>query len=267
MRRLAVGDGGRPVAADGNRPVGHRGGESVWPRPVIVPVPALTAGVAQPVSVVRNHWKTISNPQGDFWTNSADLSNWRDYSAGGGRGGFGGFGGGGGGQSAYRTTLAIPADYAGHRVVLRFDGVSNGAKIWVNGKFVRDHWGSFMPFTCDITDFVEPGKTADLVVGVDDSKNGLAQYVRAGGLKRDVKLFAEPADYLSRFHVATDLDAEYRNATLKVWLRMDFHGGETGRVKLALKDAHGQSVALNPGSLNCRGQRPKPSPMCRWPIP
>jgi len=166
----------------------------------------------------------------------------------GGRGRGGGFGdfGGGGSYSAYRTTLAIPADYAGHRVVLRFEGVSNAAKIWVNGKFVRDHWGSFMPFTCDITDFVEPGEPAELVVGVGDNRTGLAQYVRAGGLQREVKLFAEPLDYVTRFHVSTDFDTDYRDATLKVWLRLDFHGGDNARVKLALKNAQGQAVELTP---------------------
>jgi hypothetical protein len=226
----------------------------VWPRPVIVPVPEMTAGVTQTVAVVRDNWKTISNPQGEFWADSADLTNWRTMSAGGGRGGFGG---GGGSQSAFRTTLDIPADYAGHRVVLRFDGVSNGAKIWVNGKFVRDHWGSLMPFTCDITDFVEPGKTASLVVGVDDSRTGLAQYVRAGGLQRDVKLFAEPEDYISRFHIATDFDAQYNNATMKVWLLMDFHGAENGRVKLSLKNAQGHAVELKPDVIELSRATPE----------
>ena len=73
----------------------------VWPRPVIVPVPAMTAGVTQTVAVMRDNWKTISNPQGEFWSDTADLTNWRSMSAGGGHGGFGGFGGGApGGGSA-----------------------------------------------------------------------------------------------------------------------------------------------------------------------
>ena len=228
----------------------------VWPRPVIVPVPESTAGVQQTVTVLRDNWKMLANPQGDFWTNSADLASWRSVTPGGGRGGFGGFGGGAS-QSAYHSILAIPADYAGHRVLLRFEGVSNGAKVWVNGKFVRDHWGSFMPFTCDITDFVEPGKSADLFVGVDDRKTGLAQYVRAGGIQRDVKLFAEPADYISRFHVATDFDADFRDATLKVWLRMDFYGGEHARVKLALWDAQGQPVDLQPDVIELTRTSPE----------
>jgi len=224
----------------------------VWPRPVIIPVPALTSGVAETTLVLRN-WKTISNPQGEFWSESTDLSAWHDLTTGEGRrGGFGagGLGSGGGSSgSAFRTIMDIPADYAGHRVVLRFDGVSNAAKIWVNGKFVRDHWGSFMPFTCDITNFVEPGKSASLVVGVDDSKTGLAQYVRAGGLERDVELFAEPDDYITRFHVATDFDPQYRDATLKVWLRMDFHGSNDAQVRLLLKNAQGQIVPLKPDAI------------------
>ena len=235
----------------------------VWPRPVIVPVPVWTAGVTQTVAVVRENWKTIANPPGEFWNDTTNLSDWRDFSMAGRRGGFGGFGGGAS-QSAFRTTLEIPADYVRHRVMLRFEGVSNGAKIWVNGRLVRDHWGSFMPFTCDITDFVEPGKTANLVVGVDDSKTGLAQYVRAGGLQRDVKLFTEPVDYISRFHIATDFDAHYRDAVLKVWLRMDFHGGQTGRVKLSLKNAQGQTIDVKPEVIEL--SRATPETMTEVPV-
>src|SRR5664280_1149991 len=70
----------------------------VWPRPTIVPVPELTAGVAQTVSVLHT-WKTISNPQGEFWSDTADLSAWHDLATGARRGG-GGFGGGGADKSA-----------------------------------------------------------------------------------------------------------------------------------------------------------------------
>jgi len=229
----------------------------VFPRPTIVPVPTAVAGVAQTVAVIRDKWKTISNPPGEFWADSADLTNWRAMSVGGRRGGFGGGRGGGGGLSAFRTEMAVPADYTRHRVVLRFDAVSNGAKVWVNGHFVREHWGSFMPFTCDITDLVEPGKTASLTVAVDDSKTGLAQYVRAGGLQRDVKMFAEPLDYLARFHIDTDLDAEYRDATLKVWLRMEFNGGDRGRVRLSLKNARDETMELKPSLVELSRATPE----------
>ena len=78
------------------------------------------------------------------------------------------------------------------------------------------------------------------------AKPASTQYVRAGGLQRDVKLFAEPLDYITRFHIDTDFDAQYRDATLKVWLRLDFHGGRQWRVRLSLKNAQGQLVELKP---------------------
>lgn len=232
----------------------------VWPRPIIIPIPEVTVGVSQTVSVLHT-WKTISNPQGEFWSESTDISAWHDLTTGEGRrDSFGAAGVGGGGDSsgsAFRTIKDIPADYVGRRVVLRFDGVSNAAKIWVNGKFVREHCGSFMPFTCDITEIVERGKSASLVVGVDDSKTGLAQYVRAGGLERDVKLFAESADYITRFHVATDFDPQYHNAILKVWLRMDFHATKNAQVRLSLRNPQGQAVPLKPDAIALSAATPE----------
>jgi hypothetical protein len=230
----------------------------VWPRPVIVPVPDATSGVAQTVTLL-NDWKTTANPQGVFWSGTNNYSGWRTMQVGGGRGGFGGggFGVSGSGQSAFETSVNIPADYAGHRVMLRFEGVSNSAKVWVNGKFVRDHWGSLMPFTCDITDFVEPGKAANLVLGVDDSRVGLAKYVRAGGIQRDVKLFAGPVNYISRLHIGTDLDSRYRDATLKVWLGMKFNAGNEERVKLSLKNAKGLAMVLKPDTIDLSQETPE----------
>lgn len=114
-----------------------------------------------------------------------------------------------------------------------------------------------MPFTCDITDFVQPGKPARLVIGVDDSRTGLAQYVRAGGLQRDVKLFAEPLNYITRFHLSADFDPQYRDAIMKVWLHMDFHGGADAHVKLSLKDAQGHSVEISPSVVELSSATPE----------
>jgi hypothetical protein len=254
----------------------------VFPRPVIVPVPEMTSGVAQTSMLLHDNWLTLANPADDFWAVATGTAAWTPFQIGGRRGfggaggrpagGFGGgggngggrpaggFAGGGGGNAAYRNSFVVPSDFAGHRIVLRFDAVSNEAKVWVNGKYVRDHWGSFMPFTCDVTDFVTPGGTNTVVVGVDNSRTGLNQFVRAGGLQRDATIFAEPANYLTRFQIDTDLDGKYRNATLKVWLRMDFHGDArdaTSQVRISLKDAKGNAVPLTPDTVNLSQARPE----------
>jgi len=58
----------------------------------------------------------------------------------------------------YKTEIDIPEDFAGRRVRLRFDGVYSYARVWVNGRFVRDHHGGFTTWECDITDFVSRGR-------------------------------------------------------------------------------------------------------------
>jgi hypothetical protein len=48
----------------------------IWPRPVIIPVTDQAAGVKQPVIVPRG-WKTISNPEGEFWSVDNNISHTR----------------------------------------------------------------------------------------------------------------------------------------------------------------------------------------------
>jgi hypothetical protein len=219
---------------------------AAWPRPVLVPVPGPNAGAAQPLLSLNGGWKTKRDPQGEFWSDTADLSGWTEGQAGGrGRGGFGG----GGGVTAFRKNVAIPAEFAGKRVILRFDGVADAAKVWVNGVFVRDHWGSFMAWSCDVTDRVTPGKEASFTLSVDERPDGLAAFVRGGGVQRDIKLFAVPQDYLERVQVDTEFDKQFHDATLKLGLRMAFHHGDRGVVKLTLKDAQGAAVPLTPGQV------------------
>jgi hypothetical protein len=215
----------------------------VWPRPVVVPVPAAVSGVGQPVVPLNGNWKISANPQGEFWSNTADVSSWRNVQVPGGRGGARS------GQLVYKTRFAVPKDFQGKRAILRFDGVSGQAKVWVNGEPIREHWGSLMPWTCDVTAQVTAGEEAWLTVAVDDSPTGLAYAVRGGGIQRAVKLLAVPQSYLTRFHVATDLDKTYTNAVLKVWVTMAFNATEKATVRFALKDASGKQVPLNPASV------------------
>ena len=104
----------------------------VTPRPTLVPVPTSVAGVTNAVATLTG-WVTKASPQGDFWSDATDLSTWTPA----GRGGRGFRGGGGGGDqskpytSAFRTKLSLPADWAGKRVIARFDGVADGSTLWV----------------------------------------------------------------------------------------------------------------------------------------
>ena len=58
-------------------------------------------------------------------------------------------------------TVAVPADFAGARIVLRFEGVDSRFAVWVNGSFVGWSSGSRLPSEFDLTEDLEPEESPD----------------------------------------------------------------------------------------------------------
>jgi len=154
----------------------------------------MTAGVTQTVAVLRS-WKTVSNPPANSGPRPTTFKLAHD-AAGGGRGGFGGFGGGGA-ASRHSKQLWKFRGLCGASRGAALDGVSNGAKNLGQRKFVRDHWGSLMPFTCDITILSSRAKprasSSELTTA-----GRVSRICPRRRLQRDVKFFAEPENYISR---------------------------------------------------------------------
>jgi len=221
-------------------------------RPTLVPVPSAVAGVSSFVQPLGG-WRSPPNLQGNFWAADVDTASWN--AAPGGRGGRNGAVETSGDlTAAFRTSGTLPADWSGKRIIVRFESVGDGAKLWVNGQFVRDHWGSLMPWSADITDLVKPGQAASITVGQDQRREGLNLYVQGGGMG-SASLIALPRDYLSRVHAETTFDKQYQNATLHVWLTMAFHGGRIARVKLTLIDPAGTEVKLDSAVMELAPER------------
>jgi hypothetical protein len=227
----------------------------VWPRPVVVPLPAVTNAVKQPVVSLNGVWKVSTAPPADFWLNSVDPSSWRDirlpsHAIPQGvvlpRGG----------QYAFKKRVVIPAEFAGKRILLQFDGVTGQGKAWINGVFLRDHFGGFTTWNCDITDHVLPGGEAWIAVAATDANEGLSGY-NSGGILRSVRLVALPQDYVARLNVEPVPDGAYKNAVLKVWVAMNFNKGAHSRVHFGLKDAQGRAVPLRPASVDLSRETPE----------
>lgn len=66
----------------------------------------------------------------------------------------------------YRKVFNIPADWDGKAIQLHFDGVSYRAEVWLNGCFVGTHLGAYTPFSLDVTSFVHPDSSNELIVRV-----------------------------------------------------------------------------------------------------
>jgi beta-galactosidase len=119
----------------------------------------------------------------------------------------------------YKRTFRLPLSWEKRVVLLRFEGVKSASCVWVNGHPAGYNEGGFEPAEYDITSLIRPGEN-DLSVQVmrycDGSFLENQDMWRLSGIFRSVSLFAVPQVYLHDYYVVTDLDDQYRDATLQV---------------------------------------------------
>ena len=109
----------------------------------------------------------------------------------------------------YRRTVTVPESFGGKRIWLCFGAVDWEARVWVNGREVGRHEGGYTPFALDITDAVEPGQQATLVVRASDAtdfelphgKQGGRWYTPVSGIWQTVYLEARPAAYVEQIRL------------------------------------------------------------------
>jgi len=111
----------------------------------------------------------------------------------------------------YRKYFTIPAEYSGKKIFIEFEGVDNKAWVWINGTAVSSHQGAFhsgafLPFTVDITDYVNFGSAVNvLVVKADNYLDAdIPEFDRDsyGGLWRNVKMHIT-----NKLHITDAVDA------------------------------------------------------------
>lgn len=121
--------------------------------------------------------------------------------------------------SSYRRTFEVPADWRGRETFLKFDGVDAGFFVWVNGEKVGYSQNSRNAAEFDITKYLKPGKN-DLAVEVYRYTAGSyfedQDMWRLSGIFRNVTLWSAPKLHMQDTFLTTDLDPQYRDATLKV---------------------------------------------------
>jgi beta-galactosidase len=150
--------------------------------------------------------------------------------------------------NSYRREFDVPQDWNGRRILLTFDGVNSFFHLWINGEKVGLGKDSRTPVEFDITAFVKPGRN---LLAVENFRWCDGSYLedqdmwRLSGIFRDVYLWSPPDVHIRDFQVKTELDAQYRDAELRVELKLDNAGGATGAatVEAELFDAQGKSVA------------------------
>lgn len=150
--------------------------------------------------------------------------------------------------------FAVPAQWAGKRVFLRFDAVHGGADYWLNGHKLGYSENLFTPIEFDVTDAVHVDGENKLTMAVTvETPSELASFSsnyafhNLGGIDRSVKLFALPALHLTDLLWTTDFDAAYRDAVLSLNMKIEntYEEPALGVVcNVELRELHGHTPVV-----------------------
>lgn len=90
----------------------------------------------------------------------------------------------------YRKSFTLPADYAGKRISIEFDGVFQDSSLYVNGTLVGGNPYGYGSFARDITDYVTAdGSTKNVIaVKVNSTATNGSRWYTGSGIYRHVRL-------------------------------------------------------------------------------
>ena len=150
---------------------------------------------------------------------------------------------------SYRRDFELPADWAGRRIRLQFDGVDSAFYLWINGQSAGFSVNSRNAAEFDITSFVKPGKNT---IAVEVYRFSAGSYLedqdmwRLSGIFRNVTLWSAPQVHVRDFFAKPNLDAKYQDATLDVTAKLRNESDRpaaAGTLTVELYDLSGKLVA------------------------
>ncbi len=125
---------------------------------------------------------------------------------------------------SYRHAFAVPPEWNGHEIYLRFGAVSSAYYLWINGRMVGYNEGSKDPAEFNVTRYVHPGSNT---LAMEVFRWSSASYLedqdfwRLSGITRDVYLFAWPRTHIRDFFARASLTPDYRDGRLSVDVQLE----------------------------------------------
>jgi beta-galactosidase len=155
---------------------------------------------------------------------------------------------------SYRRDFDVPADWNGKRIFITFNGVDCAFFLWVNGQKVGYSVNSRNAADFDLTKYVKPGKNM-IAVEVYQYSSGTwledQDMFRLHGIFRNVSIWSAPQVHIRDFFIKTDLDKEYKDASLDVTAKIKNYSDKTRKAQIftaTLYDKEGKEIAK--GSAN-----------------
>ncbi|MDZ4671175.1 MAG: glycoside hydrolase family 2 TIM barrel-domain containing protein [Phototrophicales bacterium] len=129
--------------------------------------------------------------------------------------------------STYRKHFTLPEPLNGRRLLLDFDGAMMGTTVTLNGHTFPEHKGGYVPFSFDITDYVQENGDNLLEVSLDSTERPdippfgfMVDYLAFGGIYRDVHLRYVAPCYIEKTRIRThDVLTAHAYAEVDVWIK------------------------------------------------
>ncbi|MGI5346910.1 glycoside hydrolase family 2 TIM barrel-domain containing protein [Streptomyces sp. CA-250714] len=156
-----------------------------------------------------------------------------------------------GGLGWYARTFTLPAEAAGKRLSVEFDGVYMDAHVYCNGRLVGTHPYGYTGFALDLTDLVHTdGKTPNTLSVKVRNQVPSSRWYSGSGIYRDVRLILTDPVHITRHGVTVTTpklkeSVEAGHADVRVEVRAVSHkpGSVRAQLSAVLKDADGKTVA------------------------
>lgn len=154
------------------------------------------------------------------------------------------------GTGWYSRLFKIPEKWKAKKIWVFFGGIHPHAEVWLNGKFLGNHSGPFVPFAFDITGVVNKETENFLVVRVSEKNRwlGLA-YNWCGfwsGLYRNVELVATEKTWIEHLFIHPDIEKKFMN--FMIITKGDI---EEFLINVEIKDPSGKVCATAERNISC----------------
>jgi beta-galactosidase len=144
----------------------------------------------------------------------------------------------------YRRSFFLPAEDAGKRISLDFDGVFRDAIVLFNGHYLGRNFSGYLPFQFDVSDYVNYGGTNHIVVRVDAS---LAEgwFYEGAGIYRHVWLTKTHPLHVAQYGTFVQSELKGNQALVSIGTEVSNQSAENARCQLysRILDASGKLVA------------------------
>ncbi len=108
------------------------------------------------------------------------------------------------GQGWYRKTFTIDEAAKGKKIYINFDGAYMDSTVYINGKKVGNYPYGYIPFSYDITPYIEFGAENLIAVSINSPLGGgrnSSRWYAGAGINRDVTLTFDSPTHLERHGV------------------------------------------------------------------